>query len=293
MSLSVAIPTHNEEANLAACLDRLLNQTRAVDEIIVVDNGSTDRTLDIAHAYADRHGAVRVVEESTLGVHHARRRGLDCGTSELLAKVDADTRVPRDWAETGLRFFADGEGRNSDYAALTGPFLLHDAPMRERQERLAKKSYGKLASGGPIGSVHGPAYFIRRDVWQRIRDDLHDDEPVWEDLDIGLTLRKHGLRVYFEPQLLAESSCRRMRFAPWRNIHYSLGGLRTARAHGDRRLMVSMALTFLIRLAVFTYFWLLYRPWDHETRTWRPHRLFLPVDRTNLDNRPAELVSRL
>lgn len=276
-TLSVVIPAYNEEANLTACLDRLLDQTRPIDEIIVVDNCSTDRTAQIARAYSARHAAVRLVKEPCPGVHHARRRGLDCGTGQVLAKVDADTRVPADWAERGLRFFTTGEGHDTDYAALTGPFLLHDAPMMERQKRLAAKSYRKLANGGPIGSVHGPAYFIRRDVWHRIRGDLHDHEPVWEDLDIGLTLRKHGFRIYFDPRLLAESSCRRLQFAPWRNIRYGLGGLRTARAHGDRRTTIAMALTFPIRLGTYAYFWLLFRPWDSDTRTWRPHRYFLPV----------------
>ncbi|ETA04618.1 hypothetical protein V525_23070 [Gordonia alkanivorans CGMCC 6845] len=287
-TLSVSIPAYNEEADLTACLDRLLDQTHPIDEIIIVDNGSTDRTAQIAREYSARHTTVRLIEESRRGVNHARRCGLDCGTAQVLAKVDADTRVPRDWAERGLRFFTTGEGRDTDYAALTGPFLLHDAPMMERQKRLAHKSYGKLASGGPIGSVHGPAYFIRRDVWQRIRGDLHDDMPVWEDLDIGLTLHKHGFRVYFDPHLLAESSCRRLQFAPWRNIRYGLGGLRTARAHGDRRTAAAMALTFPIRVATYAYFWLLFRPWDSETRTWRPHRYFLPVERLRREKSPSD-----
>ncbi|MDF6101202.1 glycosyltransferase family 2 protein [Gordonia hongkongensis] len=293
-TLSVVIPAFNEEENLGPCLDRLLAQTVPIDEIIVVNNCSTDRTVDIADDYATRHASVRRIDEPRPGIHVARRCGLDNATSEILAKVDADTRVPALWAEVGIRFFdsnADGgpetaaprdastdtdspAAKTGNFGALTGPFLMHDAPMYERQQRIATKSYRKLANGGPIQSVHGPAYFIRGDAWRTIRDDLHDHDPIWEDLDIGLALQNHGLGVYFDPRLLADSSCRRLRFTPWRNIRYALGGIHTARAHGQRKVAAAMALNLPFRLAMYVYFWLLLRPWDNETRTWRPYRFF-------------------
>lgn len=273
-TLSVAIPAYNEEENLGPCLDRLLTQTRPIDEIIVVNNCSTDRTAQIADDYAARHPAVRRVDEPTPGIHPTRRRGLDSGTSDILAKVDADTRVPPGWAEVGVRFFSESDRDGDDFGALTGPFLMSDAPMYERQKRLARKSYRKLADGGAIASVHGPAYFIRRDAWHAIRGDLHDYDPIWEDLDIGLALRKRQMRVYFEPELLADSSCRRLRLSPWANLRYALGGLRTARAHGDRPRAIAMAVDLPFKLLTYTYFWCILRPWDNDTRTWRPHRFF-------------------
>ncbi|MDF6101204.1 glycosyltransferase family A protein [Gordonia hongkongensis] len=276
-TLSVAIPAYNEELNLGPCLDRLLAQTHPIDEIIVVNNWSTDRTALIADEYASRHPNVRRVDEEIPGVHHARRRGLDEGASDIIAKVDADTRVPPDWAETGLRFFREIGHDESDFGALTGPILMHDAPRYEKNKRAAQKSFRRLGRGRAIGSVRGPAYFLRRSAWLAIRDDLNDYDPIWEDLDIGLALKKHGYRIFFDPALLADSSCRRFRYAPWRNFRYARGGIATARAHEDRKITTVMMVDLPFKLAVYTYLWLLLRPWDPRTRTWRPHRYFLPL----------------
>ncbi|RPA61192.1 glycosyltransferase family 2 protein [Gordonia oryzae] len=275
MKLSVVIPAFNEESQLPGCLDSLLAQTRAIDEIIVVDNNSTDRTASVVADYAARHPAVRHEFEPIRGVHAARRRGLDSATSELIAKVDADTRVGPDWAALGVEFLAGPRGR--EFSALTGPVLLADAPFVGLQKRMAARSYGKLAEGGSIGSVHGPAYILRRAAWRQIRHRLHTDEHVWEDLDVGLSMAACGMRVAFDPRLLAETSCRRLRTSPWRNRHYILGGRRTARAHGHTRLAAVMTLDAVVKFAMFTYFWLILRPWDPTTRTWRPHRPLTPL----------------
>ena len=70
--ISVVVCAHNEEAYLAPCLHALLAQTRRPDEILVVDNASTDRTREVAEAVP----GVRVVDEPRLGLVLARERGL-------------------------------------------------------------------------------------------------------------------------------------------------------------------------------------------------------------------------
>ncbi|OZC31604.1 glycosyltransferase family 2 protein [Gordonia polyisoprenivorans] len=272
-TLSVAVPAHNEQSNLTECLDHLLDQTRPIDEVIVVDNGSTDATPRIVDEYAAHDRRVRRVVEPKPGVHAARRRGLDEAASDLVAKVDADTHVGRDWAQIVVEFFSSSRG--SDFSALTGPFLMWDAPAYSLQKRLFERSFRRIDQEDLVTSIHGPAYVLRRETWQTIRDHLHDDEPgVWEDLDISLAMKKKGLHTALEPRLLADSSCRRLRVSPWRNLHYMMGGRTTARAHGDRELTRSMTADLPIRVLTHVYFWALLRPWDNTSRTWRPHRYF-------------------
>ncbi|MFF9561321.1 glycosyltransferase family 2 protein, partial [Streptomyces albus] len=96
--LSVVVPVFNEEAGIADCIDRLLAQGDAIDEVLIVDNNSTDRTASIIKRYAGSHEKVRYIFEPRQGVVHARNAGFDASSCELVGRIDADTRVQTGWA---------------------------------------------------------------------------------------------------------------------------------------------------------------------------------------------------
>ena len=123
--LSLIIPAYNEEAYIGFCLDSVLqNAFGRFHEIIVVDNASSDRTGEIARA---RRG-VRVVQEMQRGVCFARQRGLEEATGEILAYIDADTRLPADWALIAERTFQN----RPDLVCLSGPYRYYDGPKAKR-----------------------------------------------------------------------------------------------------------------------------------------------------------------
>jgi glycosyltransferase involved in cell wall biosynthesis len=72
LRISIVIPVYNEQDTIAACLDSVLAQRSAVDEIVVVNNRSTDRTSEILDRYA---GRVVVLQELRQGVLYARNAG--------------------------------------------------------------------------------------------------------------------------------------------------------------------------------------------------------------------------
>ena len=102
-SVSVVIPVYNESRRLARCLDALSRQTRAPDEIIVVDNNSTDDSVEIARRYP----LVRIITEKKQGITHARSAGFDTARSDVIARIDADSVVRSDWVQTLHQIFAD------------------------------------------------------------------------------------------------------------------------------------------------------------------------------------------
>src|SRR5262245_48274064 len=115
--VSVIVCAHNEARYLAACLYSLLAQTRPPDEILVINNASTDETA----AVASQVPGVRVVDEPRKGLVVARETGRRVATGEFLTFVDADCRAPLTWLERVERRLA-----SRAVVALTGPYRFYD-----------------------------------------------------------------------------------------------------------------------------------------------------------------------
>nr|WP_277613042.1 glycosyltransferase family A protein [Cryobacterium algoritolerans] len=90
--MSVVIPCCNDADFLVVCLAALAAQTRLADEVIVVDNRSTD-----ASAAGARAAGARVVPAPSPGIWPAAATGFDAASSEVIARLDADSIPPADW----------------------------------------------------------------------------------------------------------------------------------------------------------------------------------------------------
>jgi glycosyltransferase involved in cell wall biosynthesis len=122
-AVSFVVPAYNEEALLASCLSAIqaeIARTQCRAEIIVVNNGSTDGTRQIAEASPE----VIVIDEPQRGLVPARRAGCLAARGRLIANIDADTILTEGWLSTVLREFE----RTPALAALSGPFIHYDLP---------------------------------------------------------------------------------------------------------------------------------------------------------------------
>ncbi|WP_249154956.1 glycosyltransferase [Gordonia polyisoprenivorans] len=276
-TLTVVIPAYNEEDMIVGCLEALVGERDHIDRVVVVDNGSTDRTAAIVNDFADRYPFVERLVEHNKGICFARRAGFDAARTDLVAKIDADARVHPGWAVRVKSFF--GSDMGSGYAALTGLVLTWDGPSPALQKKLSLLG-ADPEEGRETGGLHGPNYVVRRSVWDEIRDNLLMSHDIWEDMDMSVTLSDAGQKMYFDPLLIVDTSCRQLRFSPWANRNYIRGGIRTAKARGNKQALRIMRTELPFRYVNFTGMWLLFRPWDNESRTWRPHRLFMPLKRS-------------
>ena len=118
LRFSVIVCAHNEARYLSACLHSLLAQSRLPDEILVVNNASTDAT----RAVALQIPSVRVVDEPRKGLVAARETGRRAATGDVLVYLDADCRAPLTWLERIERRFL----RAPDLLALSGPYRYYD-----------------------------------------------------------------------------------------------------------------------------------------------------------------------
>ena len=86
--VSVITSVHNGEAYLKECVDSILNQTLQDFEFIVLNNGSTDRSLEILQQYTDPR--LRVINQENLGLSRSLNKGVQLSQSNLIARLDAD-----------------------------------------------------------------------------------------------------------------------------------------------------------------------------------------------------------
>ena len=88
--ISLIIPVYNVEPYLEKCLDSVVNQTHQPDEIIIVDDGSTDNSLSICKIYSENHDNITVLSQKNSGVTQAIYRGIDHSTGDYICIVDSD-----------------------------------------------------------------------------------------------------------------------------------------------------------------------------------------------------------
>jgi len=122
--ISFIIPCYNEEQFIRDCVRSIKEDTQGMPniEIIVIDNNCTDATADIARD----EGAI-VISEEQKGVVFARQRGYLESKYDLIANIDADSRIPLGWTKTALRTMSD-----ESVVAVTGPLIYDDASLKLR-----------------------------------------------------------------------------------------------------------------------------------------------------------------
>ncbi len=102
IKVSIIVPVYNAEKSLRRCVDSLINQTYSNIEIILVNDGSSDESLEICRLYSEKDSRVMVIDQQNGGPSSARNKGINCATGEYLTFVDADDYVELDLVEKAV-----------------------------------------------------------------------------------------------------------------------------------------------------------------------------------------------
>ena len=128
--VSVVIPIYNVENYLQRCVDALLQQTYRELEVILVDDGSTDRSGDICDYYAKKDVRVKIIHQMNAGQSAARNAALKIASGKYICFVDSDDYVPMNYIETLYQWLTETGADVSlcEYIKFTGE-LVNDADV--------------------------------------------------------------------------------------------------------------------------------------------------------------------
>ena len=190
--VSIVVACYNGARSLKICLESLQHLNYPDFEVILVDDGSTDATPDIARSYPN----VRYLRQANYGLSVARNTGMAAAQGEIIAFTDADCRADEDWL-----YYLVGDMLRGEYAGIGGPNFL---PPED-----------SLVAAAVIVSPGGPAHVMLTDreaehvpgcnmaFYKWALEELGGFDPVFhnagDDVDICWRLLERGFKLGFSP----------------------------------------------------------------------------------------------
>ena len=212
--VTVLVPAYNEEVGIARTVDSLVTSDYPNLEVIVVDDGSTDRTAQVVEALA-RPG-VRLVRQANQGKATALNRGLREASHALIVMMDGDTVFQRDT----IRELIVPLVRDPSVGAVSG-----NTKVGNRRSLLGLWQHTEYVIGFNldrrmwdslhcIPTVPGAVGAFRRDVLDAVGG--MSEDTLAEDTDITMTIQRHNWRVVYRPDAIAWTEAPTTLSALWR-----------------------------------------------------------------------------
>jgi glycosyltransferase involved in cell wall biosynthesis len=197
--ISVVMPVYNAAAYLSAAVDSILAQTFTDFELIAIDDGSTDASLEILQQMAERDSRIRIISRPNTGIVGALNDGVARAQGEFVARMDADDVALPHRFERQLGFLRETPG----CVAVGSALLLMDSdgdPIGVQQWATTHEEIDRLLLTGWSGLAH-PTAMIRKAALQQVGGYRSEYEWV-EDKDLWLRLAEIGQLANLSEPLL-------------------------------------------------------------------------------------------
>lgn len=237
--VSVVVPVYNDRDGLGATLASLVEQTypESSHEVMVVDNGSTDRTPQLARAVAAGNEVVRVESETKIrGSYAARNAGIRASQGEILAFLDADVTVEPDWLETAVAWMDE---RDAEYVGcrveIPKPDRSQVGPIRDlagKYDALAGFPVERYVEENEFAPTCG--LLVAREVFDEVG--LFDAGLVsGGDTEFGQRVAAAGYELHYAPELRVDHPARSsLRSLLGKHVRVGRGMTQRSRRHPDR-----------------------------------------------------------
>jgi glycosyltransferase involved in cell wall biosynthesis len=171
MKISVVIPAYNAEKHIARAIESVLAQTRAADDVIVVDDGSSDGTAEVIRSFGDR---VILIQQENAGASVARNAGIEAATGDWIAFLDGDD----EWLPGKLKLQSEHLSRNPNLRWTTSNYYRCHCEQNHQYVPDMSESQIDICQNDAVGEVfedylrtypkgvkgHTDTMLIRRDL---------------------------------------------------------------------------------------------------------------------------------
>lgn len=186
--ITVIIPAYNSQNTIKKCLNSLIDQTQCSPEIIVINDGSTDKTLSILEWYAAKYSQIRVISQKNQGVSYARNKGLSMCNTKYVAFVDADDYVDANYIYNLRSAFL----KNSDIdLAVSGVECIGFNGKQFSLVNLKEKIINSSQMEEDLFKINGPAGYLYNKLWKMqiiAKNHLHMDTSLTMAEDLLFTI---------------------------------------------------------------------------------------------------------
>ena len=254
-TISLVIPVFNEEQSVGALLQSISDQSLQPDEIILVDAGSKDRTVEVIKDRVGKDSRFRVVEAGRAMPGRARNVGVEAATSEWIAFTDAGITLDRNWLSELKR----AAGQDNSASIIYGnyrPFI------NSGFEKWATIAYVSPAQPGSIRGKFIASSMMKKQVWEKT-----GGFPDWraaEDLIFMENAEKLGFKFVNAPSAMVNWQLRPGPGSTYKRFtlysKYNVWAKRQAYWHYGVARQYALVLVF-IALGIFHHwFWFLLIP---------------------------------
>jgi glycosyltransferase involved in cell wall biosynthesis len=209
LKLSLIIPVYNEERHIQSCLSAIARQSVAPFEVIVVNNNCTDRTLEIAESF----DFVTVVHESKQGLIHARNKGFNFASGDIIGRIDADSIIDENWVEIVVKTFESDE----ELYGMTGLAFTDTVPyINSLKSKIFSKTYFWFVDANYNTVIMwGANMALKKQAWLSVENKvILDDKKVHEDQDLSLWVAASGLKIIKKKSMLITTDGQSYRYLP-------------------------------------------------------------------------------
>jgi len=196
--ISIVVPAYNEAKTIASCIKSLQNLDYPNYEIVVVDDGSTDKTFEEASNFG-----VKVIRQENQGKPNALNKGISVSDGEIILTVDADTKLDKQ----ALRNLVGRFAANGRLGAVAGnvrvnpePKILNVVQSAEYATgiNLVRKAQSVL---GCVMVVPGPVAALKKEAVEQAG--FFSDDTFAEDFDITVKILRRGYKIEYEDGSIA------------------------------------------------------------------------------------------